>query len=244
VLSGTIQNDILEESVPQHLYLTRLNPDADHWRHQSNTPRTYAEFIRFRFRATTCKKAGAKRLWQELAFTLPMARILRTAIAAGMDVDRSRRVLSFFFCIGMKLLSEAGQSCRAARLCGRIMDEFKPQKPQVLDVAHHCRPRASALQEQDPINNVVRTAYEAMSAVLGGNAVAAHRTAPGRGDLHCPRIFSVRASPAITVDFARRNRRHQRHRPLGGSYYVEKPDRRSRQMQPGKDRGSRRPLGV
>ena len=114
------------------------------------------------------QEAGAN-LVQELAFTLADGReYVRTAIAKGLDVDAFAGRLSFFFAIGMNFFMEAAKLRAARFLWHRIMEEFKPKKQGSLMLRTHCQTSGVSLQEQDPYNNIVRTAYEAMSAVLGG----------------------------------------------------------------------------
>ena len=115
------------------------------------------------------QEAGAT-LVQELAFTLADGReYVKTAIARGMDVDSFAGRLSFFFCIGMNFFMEAAKLRAARLLWSRIMSEFEPQKPQSLLLRTHCQTSGVSLQEQDPYNNIVRTAFEAKSV---GSAMA------------------------------------------------------------------------
>jgi methylmalonyl-CoA mutase len=114
------------------------------------------------------QEAGAN-LVQELGFTLADGReYVRTAIARGMDVDAFAGRLSFFFAIGMNVFMEAAKLRAARLLWHRIMTEFGAKKPGSLMLRTHCQTSGVSLQEQDPYNNVVRTAYEALAAVLGG----------------------------------------------------------------------------
>ena len=113
------------------------------------------------------QEAGAT-LVQELAYTLADGReYVRAAIAKGMDVDAFAGRLSFFFAIGMNFFMEAAKLRAARLLWARIMQDFgASERSQMLRT--HCQTSGVSLQEQDPYNNVVRTAFEAMSAVLGG----------------------------------------------------------------------------
>ena len=114
------------------------------------------------------QEAGAN-LVQELAFTLADGReYVRAAIHRGMDVDKFAGRLSFFFAIGMNFFMEAAKLRAARLLWHRVMSEFEPKNPRSSMLRTHCQTSGVSLQEQDPYNNVVRTAYEAMSAVLGG----------------------------------------------------------------------------
>ena len=106
---------------------------------------------------------------QELAYTIADGReYVRVAIARGMDVDAFAGRLSFFFAVGMNFFMEAAK-LRAARVVWhRIMSEFEPKNPKSSMLRTHCQTSGVSLQEKDPYNNIVRTAFEAMSAVLGG----------------------------------------------------------------------------
>ena len=114
------------------------------------------------------QEAGAT-LVQELAFTLADGReYVRSAIRRGQDVDAFAGRLSFFFAIGMNFFMEAAKLRAARLLWSRVMEEFEPKKPQSFMLRTHCQTSGWSLAEQDPYNNIVRTAYEAMAAVLGG----------------------------------------------------------------------------
>jgi methylmalonyl-CoA mutase len=166
------------------------------------------------------QEAGAN-LVQELAFTIADGReYVRTAIAAGMDVDRFAPRLSFFFAIGMNFFMEAAKLRAARLLWSRVMEEFEPKNPKSSMLRTHCQTSGVSLAEQDPYNNVVRTAYEALSAVLGGTQSLHTNSldeAIGLPTEHSARIarntqLILQEETGITnvVD------------PLAGSYYVEK----------------------
>ena len=145
---------------------------------------------------------------------------MRTAIAAGMDVDKFAPRLSFFFCIGMNFFMEAAKLRAARLLWSRIMAEFEPKNPKSSMLRTHCQTSGVSLQEQDPYNNVIRTAYEAMSAVLGGtqslhtNALDEAIALPTENSSRIARntqlILQEETGITNVVD------------PLAGSYYVEK----------------------
>ena len=168
-LSGTIQNDILKEFMVRNTYIYPPEPSmriiADIIEYTANEmPR----FNSISISGYHMQEAGAN-LVQELAFTLADGReYVRTAIAAGMDVDKFAGRLSFFFAIGMNFFMEAAKLRAARMLWYRIMEEFEPSNPKSMMMRTHCQTSGVSLAEQDPYNNVVRTAYEAMSAVLGG----------------------------------------------------------------------------
>jgi methylmalonyl-CoA mutase len=220
-LSGTIQNDILKEFMVRNTYIYPPEPSmrivSDIIEYTSNQmPR----FNSISISGYHMQEAGAN-LVQELAFTLADGReYVKAAIERGMDVDAFAGRLSFFFSIGTNFFMEIAQ-LRAARLLGsRIIAEFNPKKPQSSMLRTHCQTSGVSLQEQDPYNNVVRTAYEAMSAVLGGTqslhtnsfdeAIALPTEASARLARNTQLILQNETGVTKVVD------------PLAGSYYVEK----------------------
>ncbi len=219
-LSGTIQNDILKEFMVRNTYIYPPEPSM---RIVSDIIEfTAAEMPRFNSISISgyhMQEAGAN-LVQELAFTLADGReYVRAAIARGMDVDAFAGRLSFFFAIGMNFFMEAAKLRAARLLWSRIMEEFEPKKPQSSMLRTHCQTSGVSLQEQDPYNNVVRTAFEAMSAVLGGTQ-----------SLHTNSFDEAIALPTETsARIARNTQLILQHEtgvtnvvdPLAGSYYVE-----------------------
>ena len=219
-LSGTIQNDILKEFMVRNTYIYPPEPSmrivSDIIEYTSNKmPR----FNSISISGYHMQEAGAN-LVQELAFTLADGReYVRAAIARGMDVDAFAGRLSFFFAIGMNFFMEAAKLRAARLLWARIMAEFEPKKPQSSMLRTHCQTSGVSLQEQDPYNNVVRTAYEAMSAALGGTqslhtnsfdeAIALPTDASARLARNTQLILQNETGVTKVVD------------PLAGSYYVE-----------------------
>ena len=221
VLSGTIQNDILKEFMVRNTYIYPPEPSmkiiADIIEYTADE---MPKFNSISISGYHMQEAGAN-LVQELAFTLADGReYVRTAIAAGMDVDKFAPRLSFFFCIGMNFFMEAAKLRAARLLWSRIMDEFEPKNPKSSMLRTHCQTSGVSLQEQDPYNNVIRTAYEAMSAVLGGtqslhtNALDEAIALPTENSSRIARntqlILQEETGVTNVVD------------PLAGSYYVEK----------------------
>ncbi|WP_439155663.1 methylmalonyl-CoA mutase [Yoonia sp.] len=220
LLSGTIQNDILKEFMVRNTYVYPPEPSmriiADIIEYTTNEmPR----FNSISISGYHMQEAGAN-LVQELAYTLADGReYVRAAIARGMDVDRFAGRLSFFFAIGMNFFMEAAKLRAARLLWSRIMAEFNPKDPKSSMLRTHCQTSGVSLAEQDPYNNVVRTAYEAMSAVLGGTQSLHTNSldeAIGLPTEHSARIarntqLILQEETGIThvVD------------PLAGSYYVE-----------------------
>ncbi len=219
-LSGTIQNDILKEFMVRNTYIYPPEPSmrivADIIEY---TATEMPKFNSISISGYHMQEAGAN-LVQELAFTLADGReYVRQALARGMDVDAFAGRLSFFFAIGMNVFMEAAKLRAARLLWHRIMAEFGAKKPASLMLRTHCQTSGVSLQEQDPYNNIVRTAYEAMAAVLGGAQ-----------SLHTNSFDEAMALPS---DFASRIARNTQlilqeetgitHvvDPLAGSYYVE-----------------------
>jgi methylmalonyl-CoA mutase len=221
VLSGTIQNDILKEFMVRNTY---IYPPAPSMRIVSDIIGYTAEHMP-RFNSISIsgyhmQEAGAN-LVQELAYTLADGReYVKAAIEAGMDVDRFAPRLSFFFAIGMNFFMEAAKLRAARLLWHRIMTEFgaKDEKSKMLRT--HCQTSGVSLQEQDPYNNVIRTAYEAMSAVLGGTQ-SLHTNALDEA-IALPTDFSARIARNTQLILQEETGVTNVVDPLAGSYYVEK----------------------
>ncbi|MEO1725008.1 MAG: methylmalonyl-CoA mutase, partial [Pseudomonadota bacterium] len=219
-LAGTIQNDILKEFMVRNTYIFPPEPSM----------RAVADIIEFtakempRFNSISIsgyhmQEAGAD-LVQELAFTLADGReYVRAALARGMDVDAFAGRLSFFFAIGMNFFMEAAKLRAARLLWHRIMSEFEPKKPGSLMLRTHCQTSGVSLQEQDPYNNIVRTAFEAMSAVLGGTQ-SLHTNAFDEA-MALPTEFSARVARNTQLILNHETGVTKVIDPLAGSYYVE-----------------------
>jgi len=219
-LSGTIQNDILKEFMVRNTYIYPPEPSmrivADIIEYTSNEMPKYNSIS---ISGYHMQEAGAN-LVQELAYTLADGReYVRAALSKGMDVDAFAGRLSFFFCIGMNFFMEAAKLRAARLLWSKMMTEFEPKNPKSLILRTHCQTSGVSLQEQDPYNNVVRTAFEAMSAVLGGTQ-----------SLHTNSFDEAIALPTETsARIARNTQLILQHEtgvtnvvdPLAGSYYVE-----------------------
>ncbi len=219
-LSGTIQNDILKEFMVRNTYIYPPEPSM----------RIIADIIEYttahmpKFNSISIsgyhmQEAGAD-LVQELAFTLANGReYVRAAIARGMDVDDFAPRLSFFFAIGMNFFMEAAKLRAARQLWHRIMTEFSPHKTGSMMLRTHCQTSGVSLQEQDPYNNVIRTAYEAMSAVLGGTQ-SLHTNALDEA-MALPTDFSARIARNTQLILQEETGITHVVDPLAGSYYVE-----------------------
>ncbi|HEX9159179.1 MAG TPA: methylmalonyl-CoA mutase [Rhizomicrobium sp.] len=219
-LSGTIQNDILKEFMVRNTYIYPPEPSM----------RIVADIIAFaaqrmpKFNSISISgyhmyEAGATAV-QELAYTLADGmEYVRAALARGLDVDQFAPRLSFFFGIGMNFFMEIAKLRAARLLWSNIMKDFGAKKPQSMMLRTHCQTSGVSLTAQDPYNNIVRTAYEALAAVLGGTqslhtnsfdeAIALPTEASARVARNTQLILQHESQVTRTVD------------PLGGSYYVE-----------------------
>ncbi|MDO9640088.1 MAG: methylmalonyl-CoA mutase [Pseudotabrizicola sp.] len=220
LLSGTIQNDILKEFMVRNTYVYPPEPSmriiADIIEY---TSAQMPKFNSISISGYHMQEAGAN-LMQELAFTLADGReYVRTAIARGMDVDAFAGRLSFFFAIGMNFFMEAAKLRAARLLWHRIMSEFAPKNPVSLMLRTHCQTSGVSLQEADPYNNVIRTAYEAMSAVLGGTQ-SLHTNALDEA-IALPTEFSARIARNTQLILQEETGITHVVDPLAGSYYVE-----------------------
>ncbi len=219
-LSGTIQNDILKEFMVRNTYVYPPEPSM---RIVSDIiGYTAAEMPKFNSISISgyhMQEAGAN-LVQELGFTLADGReYVKAAIAAGMDVDAFAGRLSFFFAIGMNFFMEVAKLRAARLLWHRIMSEFGAKKPGSLMLRTHCQTSGVSLQEQDPYNNVVRTAYEAMAAALGGTQ-SLHTNALDEA-IALPTEFSARIARNTQLILQEETGITHVVDPLAGSYYVE-----------------------
>ncbi|MGL4281681.1 MAG: methylmalonyl-CoA mutase [Albidovulum sp.] len=219
-LSGTIQNDILKEFMVRNTYVYPPEPSmrivADIIEY---TAREMPKFNSISISGYHMQEAGAN-LVQELAYTLADGReYVRAAIQRGMNVDEFAGRLSFFFAIGMNFFMEAAKLRAARLLWHRIMSEFNPKKPGSLMLRTHCQTSGVSLQEQDPYNNVIRTAYEAMAAALGGTQ-SLHTNALDEA-IALPTEFSARIARNTQLILQEETGITHVVDPLAGSYYVE-----------------------
>jgi methylmalonyl-CoA mutase len=219
-LSGTIQNDILKEFMVRNTY---IYPPAPSMRIVADiieyTAKRMPKFNSISISGYHMHEAGATAV-QELAYTLADGiEYVRAALAKGLDVDVFAPRLSFFFGIGMNFFMEAAKLRAARLLWSKIMSGFGARNPESLMLRTHCQTSGVSLTEQDPYNNVVRTAYEALAAVLGGTQ-SLHTNSFDEA-IALPTEFSARI--ARNTQLILQNETHVTKvvDPLGGSYYVE-----------------------
>ena len=220
-LSGNIQNDILKEFMVRNTYIYPPEPSmrivADIIEYTSSE---MPKFNSISISGYHMQEAGAS-LVQELAYTLADGKeYAKKAIEKGLDIDAFAGRLSFFFAIGMNFFMEAAKLRAARLLWHRIMTDLGAKNPRSKMLRTHCQTSGVSLQEQDPYNNVIRTAYEAMSAVLGGTQ-SLHTNALDEA-MALPTDFSARIARNTQLILQEETGVSNVVDPLAGSYYVEK----------------------
>ncbi len=221
VLSGTIQNDILKEFMVRNTYIYPPEPSmrivADIIEYTANE---MPKFNSISISGYHMQEAGANNV-QELAFTLADGmEYVRAAMSKGLAVDDFAPRLSFFFAIGTDFFMEIAKLRAARTLWARIMQDFGAKDEKSLTLRTHCQTSGVSLTEKDPYNNIVRTSYEALSAILGGTqslhtnsfdeAIALPTEFSSRIARNTQLILQNETGVTNTVD------------PLAGSYFVEK----------------------
>jgi methylmalonyl-CoA mutase len=219
-LSGTIQNDILKEFMVRNTYIyppepsMRIVGDIIEY-----TAKHMPKFNSISISGYHMQEAGATAV-QELGFTLADGmEYVRNAKGRGLDVDDFAGRLSFFFAIGMNFFMEVAKLRAARLLWARIMRREGAQKPGSLMLRTHCQTSGVSLTEQDPYNNIVRTAYEALAAVLGGTQ-SLHTNSFDEA-IALPTEFSARIARNTQLILAEETGVTHVVDPLGGSYFVE-----------------------
>jgi methylmalonyl-CoA mutase len=219
-LTGTIQNDILKEFMVRNTY---IYPPAPSMRIVADiieyTARRMPKFNSISISGYHMQEAGATAV-QELAFTLADGlEYARYAAARGLSVDDFAGRLSFFFAIGMNFFMEIAKLRAARLLWSRIMTDLGAQRAGSKMLRTHCQTSGVSLTEQDPYNNVVRTAYEALAAVLGGTQ-SLHTNSFDEA-IALPSDFAARIARNTQLILAEETGIPHVIDPLGGSYYVE-----------------------
>jgi methylmalonyl-CoA mutase N-terminal domain/subunit len=220
-LRGTIQNDILKEYVARGTYIFPPEPSmrliTDVFAYCS---REVPQWNTISISGYHIREAGSDAS-QEIAFTLANGiEYVRSAVAAGLDVDEFAGRLSFFFNAHNDLLEEVAKFRVARRIWARIMKErFGATDPKSMMMRFHTQTGGSTLTAQQPDNNIVRVAIQALAAVLGGTqslhtnsreeALALPAEESVRLSLRTQQILAYESGVTSTAD------------PLAGSYYVE-----------------------
>jgi methylmalonyl-CoA mutase len=219
-LDGTIQNDILKEFMVRNTYIYPPEPSM----------RIVGDIIAYtaehmpKFNSISISgyhmhEAGATAV-QELGYTLADGMdYVRAAQAKGLDIDAFAGRLSFFFGIGMNFFVEIAKLRAARQLWATIMADLGAKDPRSLMLRTHCQTSGVSLTEQDPHNNVVRTAFEAMAAVLGGTQ-SLHTNSFDEA-IALPTEFSSRIARNTQLILQHETRVTDVVDPLGGSYYIE-----------------------
>jgi methylmalonyl-CoA mutase len=219
-LSGTIQNDILKEFMVRNTYIyppgasMRIVADIIAY-----TARRMPKFNSISISGYHMHEAGATAV-QELAYTLADGiEYVRAALKNGLKVDEFAPRLSFFFGIGMNFFMEVAKLRAARLLWSNIMKGFGAENPESLMLRTHCQTSGVSLTEQDPYNNVVRTALEALAAVLGGTQ-SLHTNSFDEA-IALPTEFSARIARNTQLILQHESQVTRVVDPLGGSFYVE-----------------------
>jgi methylmalonyl-CoA mutase len=219
-LAGTIQNDILKEFMVRNTY---IYPPAPSMRIVADiiayAAKNMPKFNSISISGYHMHEAGTTAV-QELAYTLADGKeYVRAALARGLDVDAFGPRLSFFFGIGMNFFMEVAKLRAARLLWAEIMQGFGAKKAESLMLRTHCQTSGVSLTEQDPYNNIVRTAYEALAAVLGGTQ-SLHTNSFDEA-IALPTEFSARIARNTQLILQHETQVTRTVDPLGGSYYVE-----------------------
>jgi len=169
LLSGTIQNDILKEFMVRNTYIYPPAPSmkiiADIFEY---TAQNIPKFNSISISGYHMQEAGATPVL-EMAYTLADGlEYVRTGIKAGMKVDDFAPRLSFFWAIGMNHFMEIAKMRAARYIWAELLKQFNPQNPKSLALRTHSQTSGWSLTEQEPFNNITRTAIEALSSALGG----------------------------------------------------------------------------
>jgi methylmalonyl-CoA mutase N-terminal domain/subunit len=220
-LSGTVQNDVLKEYIARGTYIypphqaMRVITDMFAWAGEHVPDWNTISISGYHMR-----EAGSTAV-QEVAFTLGNGiAYVQAAIDANLDVDKFAPRLSFFFNAHSNFLEEVAKFRAARRMWAGIMrDRFKAKNPKSWMLRFHTQTAGSTLTAQQPENNIVRTAIQAMAAVLGGTqslhtnsydeALALPTEQSARIALRTQQIIAFESGAPQTID------------PLAGSYYVE-----------------------
>ncbi|MDH6225394.1 MULTISPECIES: acyl-CoA mutase large subunit family protein [Streptomyces] len=221
-LTGTIQNDVLKEYIARGTYIFPPKPSlrliADIFKYcRAEIPKWNTISISGYHMA----EAGASPA-QEIAFTLADGiEYVRTAVAAGMDVDDFAPRLSFFFVARTTILEEVAKFRAARRIWARVMrEEFGAKNPKSMMLRFHTQTAGVQLTAQQPEVNLVRVAVQGLAAVLGGTqslhtnsfdeAIALPTDKSARLALRTQQVLAYETDVTATVD------------PFAGSYVVER----------------------
>ena len=220
LLSGTIQNDILKEFMVRNTYIYPPTPSmqiiSDIFEY---TSQHMPKFNSISISGYHMYEAGATSDI-ELAYTLADGlEYVRKGLAAGMDIDTFAPRLSFFWAIGMNHFMEIAKMRAARMLWAKMIQQFHPKNPKSLALRTHCQTSGWSLTEQDPFNNVARTAIEASAAAFGGTQ-SLHTNALDEA-IALPTDFSARIARNTQLYLQEETGITKTVDPWAGSYYVE-----------------------
>jgi methylmalonyl-CoA mutase len=219
-LAGTIQNDILKEFMVRNTY---IYPPAPSMRIIGDifgfTSRNMPKFNSISISGYHMQEAGAT-ADLEMAYTLADGlEYLRTGVNAGLDIDAFAPRLSFFWAIGKNYFMEIAKMRAARVIWSRLVRQFNPKDPKCLALRTHSQTSGWSLTEQDPFNNVVRTAVEAMASACG-HTQSLHTNALDEA-IALPTDFSARIARNTQLFLQEETGICKVIDPWGGSYYVE-----------------------
>lgn len=220
LLAGTIQNDILKEFMVRNTYIYPPQPSmriiSDIFEF---TAHHMPKFNSISISGYHMQEAGAT-ADLELAYTLADGlEYLRTGIKAGLDIDEFAPRLSFFWGIGMNYFMEIAKMRAGRLLWAKIVQQFNPKDPRSLALRTHCQTSGWSLTEQDPFNNVTRTAVEALAAVMG-HTQSLHTNSLDEA-IALPTEFSARIARNTQLILQEETGITKVVDPWGGSFYVE-----------------------
>ena len=219
-LSGTIQNDILKEFMVRNTYIyppqasMRLIGDIFAF-----TSKNMPKFNSISISGYHMQEAGAT-ADLELAYTLADGlEYLRTGLKSGLAIDEFAPRLSFFWGVGMNYFMEIAKLRAGRLLWSKLVAQFGPKDPKSLALRAHCQTSGWSLTEQDPFNNVTRTAMEALAAVMG-HTQSLHTNSLDEA-IALPTDFSARIARNTQLVLQQETGVTEVVDPWGGSYYVE-----------------------
>uniref|UniRef100_H9FUQ7 Methylmalonyl-CoA mutase, mitochondrial n=1 Tax=Macaca mulatta TaxID=9544 RepID=H9FUQ7_MACMU len=220
-LTGTIQNDILKEFMVRNTYIFPPEPSmkiiADIFQY---TSKHMPKFNSISISGYHMQEAGADAIL-ELAYTLADGlEYSRTGLQAGLTIDEFAPRLSFFWGIGMNFYMEIAKMRAGRRLWAHLIEKmFQPKSSKSLLLRAHCQTSGWSLTEQDPYNNIVRTAIEAMAAVFGGTQ-SLHTNSFDEA-LGLPTVKSARIARNTQIIIQEESGIPKVADPWGGSYMME-----------------------
>ncbi|ROI04285.1 methylmalonyl-CoA mutase [Kaistella haifensis] len=219
-LSGTIQNDILKEFMVRNTYIYPPTPSmkiiADIFEY---TSKNIPKFNSISISGYHMQEAGATPVL-EMAYTLADGlEYIRTGIKAGMKIDDFAPRLSFFWAIGMNHFMEIAKMRAARYIWANLLTQFNPQNQKSLALRTHSQTSGWSLTEQEPFNNITRTAIEALSAALGGTQ-SLHTNALDEA-IALPTDYSAKIARNTQIILQQESGICDVVDPMGGSHLVE-----------------------